>query len=78
MNAEDLGLGKIITTPQQRDAVHIAVAPLVANEMLLIGEHVGVLANGKASAHASHVGIVDPFLKDSVDAGETFNFHCAC
>lgn len=74
--SESLGLGKIITTKQHRDAIHIAVAPVTAGERLHPGERVGfndpcttlVLAVPDGDA----IGIVDPFLKDAVEKGQEF------
>lgn len=54
----ELGLGKIVTGRQQRDAVHVAVIPTLAIRELRPGEH---LANG----------VVDPFLKENVQPGQT-------
>jgi len=77
-------LGKIITSPQMRDAVHIAVAPVIAAERLMPGDHVALDSDGKAFvvdyeaevniALMKPVGIVDPFLKKkkAVRAGQTF------
>lgn len=67
----DLGLGKIITTDKQRDAIHIAVAPLQAAETMRRGDHVGIL-DGKASKSVSTIGIVDPFLETQVKKGQWF------
>ncbi len=59
------------TFPQaHRDAIHIAVLPAKATEGLYPGQNVGYL-NGNA-VNADPIGIVDPFLKDNVKAGETF------
>lgn len=38
-----LGIGQIIATEQFRDAIHVAVAPVVAGEQLHPGDHVGLL-----------------------------------
>jgi len=68
----DLKLGSIIEGKQHRDAIHIAVAPVVAGEALEPGAHVG-LVDGKAVVLLrSPIGIVDPFLKAAVKPGETF------
>jgi hypothetical protein len=70
-----LGLGQIITTEQQRDAIHIAVAPVVAGEPLKPGQHIGVLPNGEAVSSNGvdpTIGIVDPFLKTVVKSGQRF------
>lgn len=66
-----LGLGKIITAEQHRDAIHVAVAPVVACGNLEPGEHVGVIG-GKASRDEKPIGIVDPFLTECVRAGQAF------
>jgi hypothetical protein len=68
-------LGKIIwrlDEPATRDAVHVAIAPVVAGEALLPGTHVGLDADGKAIKTGSHIGIVDPFLANPVSAGGRF------
>ena len=73
-------LGEIITEPgeqNQRDAVHIAVVPVMARNNQPSGAHVGVTPDGKEAGtpgglFSSPVGIVDPFLPNGVKAGETF------
>lgn len=71
--SEQLGLGKIITTPQQRDAIHIAVVPVAAGQKLKAGDKVFINRNGMAELGAiGSVGVVDPFLTVSVQHGETF------
>ena len=72
MSAENLGLGKPITTPQQRDAIHVAVVPVRANERLYPAQAVGVLNGERAFSGGPHVGIVDPFLTHPVVEGDTF------
>src|SRR5262245_3338274 len=72
----DLKLGELITDPAaERDAVHVAVAPVVAAEDLLPGQHVGFVTPGdheQVGATAITVGIVDPFLRQAVLRGERF------
>jgi len=71
-------LGTIITDGG-RDAIHLAVEPVIAGEELIPGANIG-LKNGyaysttdKALNHVDkHLGIVDPFLKESVKPGEKF------
>ena len=65
-------VGKIITTPQERDAIHIAVAPMVATELLSPGQHVGLTHDGAAGFSNDPVGVVDPFLKTVVRKGQKF------
>lgn len=64
-------LGSIIGDAEQRDAIHLAVEPMVAVEMLRPGQDVGLLPGG-AGASDQPVGIVDPFLKRAVMPGEKF------
>lgn len=72
MNEDTLrALGKIASPQAGRDAVHIAVAPVVATHTLEPGQHVG-LTPGGASADAEHIGVVDPFLTTGVYAGQKF------
>lgn len=68
----ELNLGKVITTEQQRDAIHVAVAPVVCAEPLLPGAHVGLNGAGRATKYSTKlIGVIDPFLKRVVEAGET-------
>ena len=64
-------LGKIISNNEKRDAIHLAVEPVIAGRTLRPGEHVG-LVNGKATRCDKPLGIVDPFLNKAVKPGEWF------
>lgn len=71
----DLGLGRLITTPQHKDATHVALAPITAGEKLRPGEHVLARTDGvavKPSSMEEAVGIVDPFLREPVQEGQKF------
>lgn len=61
-NQESLKLGHIITTPQERDAVHVAIAPVVCCQRLRPGQRTGLDAMGRACDRLPHIGIIDPFL----------------
>jgi hypothetical protein len=65
-------LGKLITSEQAKDAIHIAIAPVTAAEKLSPGDHVGLNADGLATEMAEPIGVVDPFLKKVVRPGEKF------
>jgi len=67
-------LGQLITGTIERDAVHIAVAPVVAAHVLIPGEAIGFLANDQETVgrDVEPIGIVDPFLKASVRTGQRF------
>lgn len=69
---DQLGLGKLITSPQQRDAVHVAVLPATAGETLNQGERVRVECGTAFSDLHQGVGIVDPFLNQTVQPGQQF------
>lgn len=62
----DLGIGKIIVTPQKRDAVHVSVAPVVAWKEITPGENIGLKEGDKP------IGIADPFLKKTVKKDQIF------
>lgn len=64
-------LGKIIDETAQRDAIHLAVEPVVAAERVFPGQDVGKIDGGYGTSDAS-VGIVDPFLKKPVNPGQRF------
>lgn len=61
-------LGSILSPGEKRDAIHLAVEPTIAKEHLMPGDDVGV----DGSRAKPHVGIVDPFLKRPVEAGQLF------
>jgi hypothetical protein len=75
-------LGKLITSPVERDAVHVAIIPLIAGEELHRGQkfrlgkgqqdiaYIGDYNDGEEA-----IGIVDPFLNEEnyyIQKGETF------
>lgn len=64
-------LGSIITANEKRDAIHLAVEPAIAAQLLRGGEHVGFVDGGVGKC-ANPVGIVDPFLTVRVMKGERF------
>lgn len=66
-------LGKFIPHDEIafRDAVHIAVAPVMAGERLEPGDHVGMIRDA-AFRNADTIGIVDPFLTQNVPHGARF------
>lgn len=71
-------LGKLLTGGEQRDAIHIAIAPVVAAERLNPGDHIGFSEPGNCLKVAGNIssdrfiGIVDPFLPHPVQPGERF------
>jgi len=67
-------LGTIIGEGEKRDAIHLAVLPMVAMETMAPGEPCGPVPGGAAPYAAEKLGIVDPFLSTSVKKGETFWF----
>lgn len=75
MSKPTLEIGKLITKPEGRDAIHIAIAPVIAKRTLKPGQRVG-LVNGTTtivtSASDNFIGIVDPFLERNVEKGEHF------
>lgn len=65
-------LGQLPSESAERDAIHVAIAPVMASHQLLPGQHVGINDEGKATGARPYVGIVDPFLIDAVSAGQRF------
>lgn len=63
-------LGTIIGVGEKRDAIHLAVEPMVATVVLNPGQH--VTAKGLPAIPSRGVGIVDPFLIAPVQPGERF------
>ena len=73
-------VGKLLDKPEDRDAIHVAVACVIADEQLRPGQHIGfrkgaddtetVVGWLQGGKHA--IGIVDPFLPHQVEKGERF------
>lgn len=55
-------LGRLCDESCHRDAVHIAIAPVVAEHVLQPGDHVGLDEYGRAVLDKTPIGVVDPFL----------------
>lgn len=71
-------LGTIHTKQEKRDAIHLGVEPVTTKDMLLKGQYLVWHDMDKRIVKATFdndpnaIGIVDPFLDKSVDAGEWF------
>lgn len=63
-------LGKLIDDTCKRDAIHLAVEPVIAAETLKPGQHVTVRGKKAYLSGSKLVGIVDPFLEKNVLEGE--------
>lgn len=77
-------LGMIHFKPEHRDAIHLAVEPVVAALNLEPSQRIGIIdgkayrigcqmVNGEAT-HVPYHGIVDPFLPRGPTQGESFWF----
>lgn len=75
-------LGMIHFKREKRDAIHLAVEPVVAARDLQVGQRIGILYNRDdgigyampAGAYVPYHGIVDPFLPAGPKKGERFWF----
>ena len=74
MSHNTISVGRKITLPAFRDAIHIAVTPIEAAEWLAPGQSVRIAESGKAVAapRGGGCGVVDPFLPEHVTIGERF------
>jgi len=76
MNKHEVVLGQIIEGDVSRDAIHIAVAPVVASSKLLPSQDIGMVdpQNNPTWVGACNnpIGIVDPFLTSVVITGTKF------
>lgn len=67
-------LGTIIDETVGRDAIHLAVEPVIAGETLYAGQHIGLI-DGIAFASKTglkKLGIVDPFITGAIPMGARF------
>lgn len=78
---DTLKIGQIIKEPQSRDAVHMAIVPVKAGQLLSPGNHVGLIDGYAVPLHTSLgtkrrslklIGVVDPFLTNVVGKGDKF------
>jgi hypothetical protein len=80
-------LGMIHFKTEKRDAIHLAVEPVIAGEILEPGACIGIIDgeayragtilnydDGRPTKQVKAQGIVDPFLPRSVLPGESFWF----
>jgi hypothetical protein len=77
MSREHVSIGKIIVGEAHRDAIHVAIAPLVASGCFMPGAHVGLDESGNAaeatmSNDVDAIGVADPFLLDPIRPGQRF------
>jgi hypothetical protein len=69
-------IGQILDTPQERDAIHIAVASVISATRLKPGDHIGFIYRGsdevtnETDRDIDMIGVVDPFLKRLIKPGE--------
>jgi hypothetical protein len=70
----DLKLGQLVDASQTRDAIHVAVAPVIAGHILKPGEHVGWIDEEVSTVGRTtdKFGIVDPFLVGPIMPGQRF------
>ena len=72
-NILDIGIGKLITGVAFRDAVHVDVMPAKAKHRLKPSQRVAVIDGiAMATDGEREVGIVDPFLAQTLKADEEF------
>lgn len=68
---ETLGTHPLDETAK-RDAIHLAVEPVIAGEQLWAGQNIGIEKGVATSKAEKLLGIVDPFLKKPVYPDEKF------
>jgi hypothetical protein len=68
-------LGTIVDEHQKRDAIHLAVEPVIAGQYLEPGQHITVVDGIAYPAEVGKgLGIVDPFLEWGPSRGDRFWF----
>lgn len=64
-------VGQLIDETAQRDAVHVAVAPVISGGNYRPGERVGFMPDGRVGIRVDKlIGVIDPFLESSVREDE--------
>jgi hypothetical protein len=75
MNGDQPNIGDTPRPGARRDAIHFAVAPAVAAHDLVRGSRVGFVGESSmvgSTNPGKEIGVVDPFRRYDVPAGETF------
>jgi hypothetical protein len=65
-------VGKLLDSSSGRDAIHFALAPVIATCELVPGQDIGVWNGVRAHPGEPFVGIADPFLKENPRKGDRF------
>lgn len=68
-------LGQLVGETRSRDAVHVAIIPVVSDQELAPGQHIAFdkgIDKVKSVPACDGVGIVDPFLTGKVERGQRF------
>lgn len=72
-------IGKLCEPDAERDAIHVAIAPVVAGDTFNPGTHIGFLdevstVEGEKAVGPckTNIGIADPFLKQTIIKGQRF------
>jgi len=68
---DKIQLGEYAPDGAMRDAIHIAIAPVIAGANLNPGDHVGFDEDGRVSQTNRHqyIGVIDPFLTGTIRQG---------
>lgn len=69
--SNEIRLGQIISTAGAvKDAIHVAIAPVICDEKLRPGQHVALVEGtlDRVCSRGKKIGIIDPFLKEKVIA----------
>lgn len=65
-------LGKPPGPDDRRDAIHVAIAPVVAAYLIIPGQRVGRMPDGTFGSTGETIGVADPFRSDLIKQGERF------
>lgn len=74
---EPIPLGKLARPEAKRDAIHVAIIPVIADHDIMPGVPCGLIVTEpdkplRASMTADSIGIVDPFYPKRIKQGERF------
>ncbi len=74
IKANEPKLGELAPECAGRDAIHVAVIPVVAARLILPGDPIKILPDGRADSSGGDdsIGVADPFLEEPVVVGERF------
>lgn len=67
---EKLGIGNVIFSHQEKDAIHVAIIPIILGEDMLPGTPINMVDGLAYKEESEPIGVIDPFIQGSIRKGD--------